>query len=104
AAVFKTFISKYGPESVGFYISGQCLTEEYYLIDKLVKGFLGTNNVDSNTLICAGSEFTANKLAFGSDSTPGSVEDLELADCFFITEANPFRSNPILYKRLEAYK
>lgn len=104
AAVFKTFISKFGPDSVGFYISGQCLTEEYYLIDKLVKGFLGTNNVDSNTLINAGSEFTANKLAFGSDAIPGSIEDLELADCFFITDTNPFRSSPILYKRLEAYK
>ncbi len=104
AAVFKTFISKYGPDSVGFYISGQCLTEEYYLIDKLVKGFLGTNNVDSNTLICSGSGFTANKLVFGLDAVPGSTEGLELADCFFITEANPFRSNPILYKRLQAYK
>lgn len=104
AAVFKTFISKYGPDSVGFYISGQCLTEEYYLIDKLVKGFLGTNNIDTNTLICAGSEFTANKLVFGMDAIPGSIEDLELADCFFITDANPFRSNPIVFKRLEAYK
>ncbi|GAL82918.1 nitrate reductase, nitrite reductase (NAD(P)H) [Sporocytophaga myxococcoides] len=104
AAVFKTFISKYGPDSVGFYVSGQCLTEEYYLIDKLVKGFLGTNNIDSNTLICGESEFTANKLVFGMDSIPGSIEDLELADCFFITNANPFRSNPILFKRLERYK
>src|SRR5690554_3180219 len=48
AAVFKTLISKYGPDSVGFYVSGQLLTEEYYLVNKLVKGFLGTNNIDTN--------------------------------------------------------
>ena len=52
AAVFRSLIAKYGPDSVGFYASGQCLTEEYYLINKLTKGFLGTNNLDTNSRLC----------------------------------------------------
>ncbi|MFN3405434.1 MAG: molybdopterin-dependent oxidoreductase [Cytophagaceae bacterium] len=104
AAVFKTFIEKYGPDSVGFYVSGQCLTEEYYIINKLVKGFLGTNNIDTNSRLCMSSAVVGYKLSLGEDSVPVSYEDIELADCFFITGANPAWCHPILFRRLEAYK
>ena len=55
AAVFKTLIDKFGPDSVGFYVSGQCLTEEYYVINKLIKGFIGSNNIDTNSRLCMSS-------------------------------------------------
>jgi ferredoxin-nitrate reductase len=104
AAVFKTLISKYGPDSVGFYVSGQCLTEEYYLVNKLTKGFIGTNNIDTNSRLCMSSAVVGYKMALGEDSVPLSYEDIELADTFFITGANPAWCHPILFCRLEAHK
>jgi ferredoxin-nitrate reductase len=104
AAVFRTFIGKYGPDSVAFYISGQCLTEEYYVINKLVKGFIGTNNIDSNSRLCMSSAVAAYKMALGEDTVPVSYEDIELADCFFVTGANPAWCHPILWRRVEAHK
>ena len=71
AAVFKTFIDKYGPDSVAFYVSGQCLTEEYYVINKLMKGFIGSNNIDTNSRLCMSSAVAAYKMALGEDSVPG---------------------------------
>ena len=59
AAVFRTFIEKYGPESVAFYASGQCLTEEYYVLNKLMKGFIGSNNIDTNSRLCMSSAVVA---------------------------------------------
>jgi ferredoxin-nitrate reductase len=104
AAVFKTLISKFGPDSVGFYISGQCLTEEYYVVNKLVKGFLGTNNIDTNSRLCMSSAVAGYKLALGDDSVPLSYDDIELADSFLIAGANPAWCHPILFRRLEAHK
>jgi len=104
AAVFKTLIGKYGPDSVAFYISGQCLTEEYYVVNKLMKGFVGTNNVDSNSRLCMSSAVAAYKMALGEDSVPLGYEDIELADCFFVTGANPAWCHPILWRRVEAHK
>jgi ferredoxin-nitrate reductase len=104
AAVMKTLIAKYGPDSVGFYISGQCLTEEYYVINKLMKGFIGSNNIDSNSRLCMSTAVAAYKLALGEDSVPVSYEDLELADCLFVTGANPAWCHPILWRRVEAHK
>ena len=104
AAVFTSLIKKYGPHSVGFYISGQCLTEEYYVINKLVKGFIGTNNVDSNSRLCMSTAVAAHKLTLGEDSVPVSYADIELADCFFVTGANPAWCHPILWRRVEAHK
>lgn len=104
AAVFKSLINKYGPDSVGFYVSGQCLTEEYYLVNKLTKGFLGTNNIDTNSRLCMSSAVAAYKMALGEDAVPVSYEDIELADCFFITGANPAWCHPILFRRIEAHK
>ncbi|MDP4253809.1 MAG: molybdopterin-dependent oxidoreductase [Bacteroidota bacterium] len=104
AAVFRTFIERHGPDSVAFYISGQCLTEEYYVINKLVKGFMGTNNIDSNSRLCMSSAVAAYKMALGEDTVPVSYEDIELADCFFVTGANPAWCHPILWRRVEAHK
>jgi len=104
AGVFKSLIQKYGPNSVGFYISGQCLTEEYYIANKLTKGFLGTNNIDTNSRLCMSSAVVAYKKTFGEDSVPISYEDIELADAFLIAGANPAWCHPILFRRLEKHK
>lgn len=104
AAVFRTFIEKYGPNSVGFYVSGQCLTEEYYVINKLVKGFIGTNNIDTNSRLCMSSAVAAYKLSLGEDAVPVCYDDIELADCFYVTGANPAWCHPILWRRVEAHK
>ncbi|MCW3089868.1 MAG: NAD(P)H-nitrite reductase [Ferruginibacter sp.] len=102
AAVFKTLIDKYGPDSVAFYASGQCLTEEYYVVNKLVKGFIGTNNIDTNSRLCMSSAVVAYKMSLGEDSVPVSYDDLELADCIFVAGANPAWCHPILWRRIEA--
>jgi ferredoxin-nitrate reductase len=102
AAVFKTFIDKYGPDSVAFYASGQCLTEEYYVINKLVKGFIGSNNIDTNSRLCMSSAVLGYKMSLGEDSVPVSYDDLELADCIFVAGANPAWCHPVLWRRVEA--
>src|SRR6267143_2131486 len=80
AAVFRSIIEHHGPDSVGFYVSGQCLTEEYYLANKLVKGFLGTNNIDTNSRLCMSSAVAGYTQMLGDDAVPVSYEDIELAD------------------------
>jgi len=104
AGVFKSLIQKYGPNSVGFYVSGQCLTEEYYIVNKLTKGFLGTNNIDTNSRLCMSSAVVAYKKTFGEDAVPISYADIELADAFLIAGANPAWCHPILFRRLEKHK
>ncbi|WP_298343061.1 nitrate reductase [uncultured Algibacter sp.] len=104
ASVFKSIIKKYGPDSVGFYVSGQSLTEEYYIANKLTKGFLGTNNIDTNSRLCMSSAVVGYKKTFGEDSVPISYADIELADTFLITGANPAWCHPILFRRLEKHK
>lgn len=104
ASVFKSVIKKYGPDSVGFYVSGQCLTEEYYIANKLTKGFLGTNNIDTNSRLCMSSAVVGYKKTFGEDAVPIAYADIELADCFMITGANPSWCHPILFRRIENHK
>lgn len=104
AAVFKTFINKYGPDSVAFYVSGQCLTEEYYVVNKLMKGFIGSNNIDTNSRLCMSSAVAAYKMSLGEDSVPLCYDDIELADCFYVTGGNPAWCHPILWRRVEAHK
>ena len=104
AAVFKSIIDKHGPDSVAFYVSGQCLTEEYYLVNKLTKGFLGTNNIDTNSRLCMSSAVVGYKKSIGDDNVPISYEDIELADTFLIAGANPAWCHPILFRRLEKHK
>jgi ferredoxin-nitrate reductase len=104
AAVFKTFIDKYGPDSVAFYASGQCLTEEYYVVNKLTKGFIGSNNIDTNSRLCMSSAVAAYKIALGEDAVPLCYDDIELADCFYVMGGNPAWCHPILWRRVEAHK
>ncbi len=104
SAVFKSIIKKHGPDSVAFYVSGQCLTEEYYLVNKLTKGFIGTNNIDTNSRLCMSSAVVGYKKTLGDDSVPISYDDIELADCFLIAGANPAWCHPILFRRLEKHK
>ena len=104
AAVFKSIIDKHGPDSVGFYVSGQCLTEEYYLANKLIKGFIGSNNIDTNSRLCMSSAVVGYKKTVGEDSVPIAYADIELADCFLIAGANPAWCHPILFRRLEKHK
>ncbi|MCW7503027.1 nitrate reductase [Leptospira paudalimensis] len=101
---FKQIIRAHGPDSVGFYVSGQLLTEEYYIINKLIKGFIGSNNIDTNSRLCMSSAVVGYKMALGEDSVPVSYEDIELADCFLIAGANPAWCHPILFRRIEAQK
>ncbi|WP_461100799.1 molybdopterin-dependent oxidoreductase [Spirosoma koreense] len=104
AAVFRTFIQKYGPDSVAFYVSGQCLTEEYYLVNKLIKGFIGSNNIDTNSRLCMSSAVVGYKLSLGEDSVPVCYDDIEEADVFLVEGANPAWCHPILWRRIEAHK
>ena len=104
AAVFKTLIDKYGPDSVAFYASGQCLTEEYYVVNKLIKGFIGSNNIDTNSRLCMSSAVVGYKMSLGEDSVPVSYDDIELADVIFVAGGNPAYCHPILWKRVEAAK
>ena len=104
ALIFKKMIADHGPESVAFYVSGQCLTEEYYIINKLVKGFIGSNNIDTNSRLCMSSAVVGYKDTFGEDSVPLSYDDIELADTFFISGANPAWCHPILFRRIEKHK
>jgi len=104
AAVFKALINQYGPDSVAFYASGQCLTEEYYIVNKLAKGFIGTNNIDTNSRLCMSSAVAAYKLALGEDSVPVCYDDIELTDCLLVAGANPAWCHPILWRRVEQHK
>ncbi|HVI47458.1 MAG TPA: molybdopterin-dependent oxidoreductase [Chitinophaga sp.] len=102
AAVFSSIIKKYGPDAVAFYASGQCLTEEYYVVNKLIKGFIGSNNIDTNSRLCMSSAVAAYKMALGEDAVPGTYDDIEQADCIFVAGANPAWCHPILWRRVEA--
>ncbi|MBW8683645.1 nitrate reductase [Chitinophaga rhizophila] len=104
AAVFKQMIAQYGPDSVAFYASGQCLTEEYYVVNKLIKGFIGSNNIDTNSRLCMSSAVAAYKMSLGEDSVPGNYDDIEQTDCIFVAGANPAWCHPILWRRIEAAK
>ncbi|MDR6567322.1 nitrate reductase [Chitinophaga ginsengisegetis] len=104
AAVFAAIIKKHGPDAVAFYASGQCLTEEYYVVNKLIKGFIGSNNIDTNSRLCMSSAVVAYKMALGEDAVPGTYDDIEQADCIFVAGANPAWCHPILWRRVEAAK
>ncbi|NMG68709.1 nitrate reductase [Parazoarcus communis] len=102
AARFADIISRHGPDAVAFYFAGQLLTEDYYVFNKLAKGLIGTNNFDTNSRLCMSSAVVGYKLSFGMDSVPCNYEDIDHADCLFITGANPAFAHPILFRRVEA--
>jgi ferredoxin-nitrate reductase len=89
------------PDQIAFYISGQLLTEDYYAVNKLAKGFIGTNNVDSNSRLCMSSAVAGYTGAFGHDGPPPAYADLELADCFLILGSNTAACHPIVWGRVK---
>src|SRR4051794_25412755 len=101
---FKQTIAEHGPDSVAFYVSGQLLTEDYYVVNKLAKGFVGTANIDTNSRLCMASSVVGHKRAFGSDTVPGCYEDLELADLLVLVGSNAAWCHPILHQRMMAAK
>jgi len=92
--------ARHGKDSMAFYLSGQLLTEDYYVANKLVKGFLGTNNVDTNSRLCMASAAVAYKLALGSDAPPGCYADADEADAVLFTGSNAAQTHPIVFGRL----
>ncbi len=98
---FAETIAEHGPDSVAFYISGQLLTEDYYVFNKLAKGLIGTNNIDSNSRLCMSSAVAGYKQTLGADAPPACYEDLELAEVIFIVGSNTAYAHPILYRRIE---
>jgi assimilatory nitrate reductase catalytic subunit len=97
---FRGFIEKHGPDSVAFYVSGQLLTEDYYVANKLTKGFIGSANIDTNSRLCMSSAVAAHKRAFGEDLVPTNYEDLELADLIVLVGSNLAWCHPVLYQRI----
>ncbi len=94
-------IRDHGPDSFAFYLSGQLLTEDYYVANKLAKGFLGTANVDTNSRLCMASTVAGHRRAFGSDTVPGCYDDLELADLVVLVGSNLAWCHPVLFQRLK---
>ena len=100
AARFKKIISQHGPDAVAFYVSGQISMEAQYLAGKLCKGFLGTNNIDSNSRLCMSSAASGYKLSLGADGPPGSYQDFDRLDCALVIGANMADCHPILFLRM----
>ena len=92
---------RYGPQSIAFYLSGQLLTEDYYVANKLAKGFIGTPHVDTNSRLCMASSVAGHRRAFGADVVPQNYEDLELADLVVLAGSNAAWCHPVLYQRLQ---
>ncbi|WP_421931437.1 molybdopterin-dependent oxidoreductase [Phenylobacterium sp.] len=99
---FSQTIARHGPDSVAFYVSGQLLTEDYYAANKLMKGFIGSGNIDTNSRLCMASAVAAHKQAFGADLVPGCYEDLDLADLVVFSGHNAAWTHPVLFRRMEA--
>lgn len=102
AGAIRKSVADYGPESVAFYLSGQLLTEDYYVANKLAKGFIATPHVDTNSRLCMSSAVAAHKRAFGADVVPGCYEDLELADLLVLAGSNAAWAHPVLYQRMKS--
>ncbi len=101
AARFDEAIRTHGPDSVAFYVSGQLLTEDYYVANKLMKGFIGSANIDTNSRLCMASSVAGHKRAFGADTVPGTYEDIELADLVVLAGSNLAWCHPVLFQRLD---
>jgi assimilatory nitrate reductase catalytic subunit len=101
---FNQVIDAHGPDAVGFYISGQLLTEDYYVFNKLAKGLIGTNNIDTNSRLCMSSAVAGYKLTLGADAPPACYDDVNHADCLFIVGSNAAWAHPVLFRRIEDAK
>lgn len=98
---FARIAQEHGPDALGFYISGQLLTEDYYVFNKLAKGVLGTNNIDTNSRLCMSSAVAGYKLTLGADAPPACYDDLNHAELLFIAGSNMAWAHPVLYRRVE---
>ncbi|MDE2517190.1 MAG: nitrate reductase [Rhodospirillales bacterium] len=101
-ARFAEAIAAYGPDSVAFYVSGQFLTEDYYVANKLMKGFIGSANIDTNSRLCMASSVAGHVRAFGEDVVPGIYEDWDQADLVVLIGSNAAWCHPVLHQRLRA--
>jgi assimilatory nitrate reductase catalytic subunit len=97
---FKRIVAEHGPDSVALYVSGQILTEDYYVANKLMKGWIGSANIDTNSRLCMSSAVAGHKRAFGEDLVPGCYEDFEQADLIVLTGSNAAWCHPTLYQRI----
>ena len=104
AAGFRRVIDRHGPDAVAFYVSGQLLTEDYYVANKLMKGFIGSGNIDTNSRLCMSSAVAAHKRAFGEDLVPVTYEDLDIADLIVLVGSNTAWCHPVLYERIAQAK
>src|SRR5712691_8189428 len=102
AARFAATIRAHGADSVAFYVSGQLLTEDYYVFNKLAKGLVGTNNVDTNSRLCMSSAASGYKATLGADAPPSCSEDIDHAECLLISGSHTAVAHPVLYRRIEA--
>src|SRR5690242_20780676 len=93
-------IQEHGPDSVALYVSGQLLTEDYYVANKLMKGYIGAANIDTNSRLCMASAVAGHKRAFGADLVPGCYEDLELADLIVLDGSNTAWCHPVVFQRI----
>jgi len=100
----REIVARHGPDALAFYGSGQLLTEEYYVASKLAKGFLGTNNFDTNSRLCMASAVAGYARSLGSDGPPGAYADIEVADCFFLIGTNTADCHPVTWKRIRKRK
>lgn len=101
---FNAIIAKHGADSIAFYVSGQLLTEDYYVANKLMKGYIGSANIDTNSRLCMSSAVAAYKRAFGADAVPCCYEDLELTDVLVLVGSNAAWTHPVLFQRVERAK
>ncbi len=102
AGRFQEVIAAHGRDAVAFYVSGQLLTEDYYVANKLLKGFIGSRHLDTNSRLCMASSVAGHRRAFGSDTVPGVYEDLEQADLIVLVGSNLAWCHPILFQRIVA--
>jgi assimilatory nitrate reductase catalytic subunit len=101
---FARVIAAHGPEAVAFYVSGQLLTEDYYVANKLMKGFIGSANIDTNSRLCMASAVAGHKRAFGADTVPGNYADLEQGDLIVLVGSNAAWCHPVLFQRIRRAK
>jgi assimilatory nitrate reductase catalytic subunit len=99
-----SIVHEHGPDAVGFYVSGQLLTEDYYVFNKLAKGLLGTNNIDTNSRLCMSSAVAGYQLTLGADSPPACYDDVNHAHTLFIVGSNAAWAHPVLFRRIEDAK
>jgi len=101
---YAALIHEHGPDAVAFYVSGQLLTEDYYVFNKLAKGLIGTNNIDTNSRLCMSSAVAGYKQSLGADAPPACYADIDEAGCLFIAGSNTAWAHPVLFRRIEDAK